>query len=149
MRRAIPFDTTAKRQSKYRLQQQLIIAKQKCGCAKRQKSSPVTAGVKRSNAVSDNSYRCFDLQHKSKNSVTLERTRTVLGDVASDAAFLTITDFQTIGLDDAKEILEKMYQSFERNYSLPNIRTEEMIVIHRVANFLETVARIDSSRYRE
>lgn len=142
MRRAIPFDTTAKRQSKYRLQQQLIIAKQKCGCAKRQKSSPVTAGVKRSNAVSDNSYRCFDLQHNSKNSVTLERTRTVLGDV------LTI-NFQTIRLDDAKGILEKIYQSFKRNYSLANIRTEEMIVIHRVANFLEIVARIDSPRYRE
>lgn len=148
MRRAIPFDTTAKRQSKYRLQQQLIIAKQKCGCAKRQKSSPVTAGVKRSNAVSDNSYRCFDLQHKSKNSVTLERTRTVLADVASDAAFLTI-NFQTIRLDDAKEILEKIYENFQRNYSLPNVRTEETIVIHRVANFLEIVARIDSPRYRE
>lgn len=104
--------------------------------------------MKRSNAVSDNSYRCFDLQRKSKNSVTLLRTRTILGDVASDAAFLTI-NFQTIRLDDAKEILEKIYQSFERNYFLPNIRTKEIIVIHRVANFLEIVARIDSPSYRE
>ncbi|KAK1132070.1 hypothetical protein K0M31_016208 [Melipona bicolor] len=89
MRRAIPFDTTAKRQLKYRLQQELIIAKQKCGCAKRQKSSPGRRAWNVQTAVFDNSYRCCNLQQNSKNSVTLKRvTRVILGCPTSDAIFL-------------------------------------------------------------
>ncbi|KOX72649.1 hypothetical protein WN51_02485 [Melipona quadrifasciata] len=59
MRRAIPFDTTVKRQLKYRLQQELIIAKQKCGCAKRQKSSPGRQAWNVQTAMSAKFERCI------------------------------------------------------------------------------------------